>query len=79
MSSESRNELLESLLGAKYDLECCDDGEKGDAARHFESCVAEVLKSHPKISRLELIEAIGFKYREYKIARLRAQRRRETL
>lgn len=79
MSSESRNELLEKLLAAKYDLECCDDGEKGDVARHFESCIAEVLQSHPTISRSDLIEAIGFKYREYKAARLRAQRRRETL
>ena len=79
MSSESRSEALETILAAKYELECCEDGEKGDCSAHLESCIAKVLEGNPGISRSDLIDAIGFKYREYKAARLRAQRRRETL
>jgi len=79
MSSESRSEPLEALLAAKYELECCEDGEKAECSKRLENCIAEILQNHPRVSRAELIEAIGFKYREYKAARLRAQRRCETL
>lgn len=70
---------MEALLAAKYDLEFCEDGEKHEYMRRFEVCASSILNKHPHISRSQLIEAIGAKYREYKAARIRAQRRRETL
>ena len=79
MSSASRNDLLEAILAAKFDLEHCEDEDKAACSRVFESRLSEVLRLHPTISRGDLIEAIAFKYREYKAARIKAQRRRETL
>ncbi|HYR59567.1 MAG TPA: hypothetical protein VEO95_13090 [Chthoniobacteraceae bacterium] len=79
MSSGSRNEALEALLESKYELECCEEGDKNECARRFENCVGAILADHPKVSRAELIEAIGPRYREFKAARLQAQHRRETL
>jgi len=79
MSSGSRNEELESLLEAKYELEFCEDGEKEACFKAFEQRISGILEMHPGISRSELIEAIGSRYREFKSARIRAQRRRETL
>lgn len=79
MSSASRSEPLEALLAAKYELECCEEAEKPECTAQQEACIAAVLRDHPKISRGDLIEAIGPRYREYRVARLRAQRRRETL
>ena len=79
MSSGSRNDALEALLESKYEPEFCEDGEKAECAKRFNKCVIAVSKEHPLVSRNELIEAIGERHREFKMARLRAQRRRETL
>ena len=79
MPSGSRNEALECLLQAKYELECCEDGDKEHCMKAFDNCVSEILKTCPNVSRGELLEAISDRYREFKSARLRAQRRRETL
>jgi len=79
MSSESRNEQLEGILSAKFDLEHCDDEEKSECSKNLDRLISETLAIHPNVSRLDLIEAIRFKYREYKALRLKAQRRKETL
>lgn len=79
MSSASRNERLEALLAAKFELECCDDEEKAECLHQFEKLVADTLNAHPAVSKGDLIEAIAFKYHEYKAARAKAQRKKETL
>jgi hypothetical protein len=79
MPSASRNEKLEALLAAKYELEGCDEGEKAECLRRFDSLLTPILAEHPNVSRYEILEAIGAAYRSYKAARLRSQSRRETL
>jgi hypothetical protein len=79
MSSESRNETLEALLEAKYELEHCDDADKAEWAQKFDRVLADLLQKHPKLSRGDIVEAICFKYREYKASRVRFQRRRESI
>lgn len=78
MSSESRNEKLERLLAAKYELECCDEEEKALYLRNFERLLDESLKGS-NVSRFALTEAIRVAYIEYKRARAKSQRRRDTL
>ena len=79
MSSGSRNESLEALLVAKYELECCEEGEKEDRLKTFDGLLAPILPNHSDVSRSDIVEAIGVAYRTYKAARIRAQRRRETI
>lgn len=79
MCSASRNEQLERILTAKYDLECCDYEDKAECSAMFEKLISEALEAHPTVSRGDLIEAINFKYHEFKAARISAQRKRETL
>ena len=79
MSLASRNEQLEAILAAKFDLECCSDNEKAECIDYLNRLLMELLAAHPKVSRDDLIEAISFKYNEYRAARIRAQRRTETL
>jgi len=79
MSSGSRNELLESLLAAKYDLDCCEDKEKAEMMAKLERVIQQVLVEHPTISRNDLLEGISDRYREYRAARIRAQRRRDSV
>lgn len=79
MSSESRSELLEAVLAAKYELLHCDDEEKAECGKRLEAALTAILELHPKLSRWELLEAVNFKFNEYRAARLRAQRRRETI
>ncbi len=79
MSLGTRNEKLERLLAAKYELECCcDDDEKAVYLSNFELLLDETLAGK-NISRSALIEALKFAYVEYRRERSRAQRRRETL
>lgn len=79
MSSRSRNETLERILAAKYDLESCEDSKKASYAQELESLINGVLEKHPGLSRNDLLEAIALAYREYKAAQLNAQRRRMSL
>jgi hypothetical protein len=78
MSSESRNEKLEQLLAAKYELECCDEEEKALYLANFERLLDETLKGS-NVSRFGLVEAIRAAYVDYKRARARSQRRRDTI
>jgi hypothetical protein len=78
MSSGTRNEKLERVLAAKYELECCDDEEKATYLLNYERLLDEVLQGS-NVSRFGLTEAIREAYIEYKKARAKSQRRRDTL
>ena len=78
MSLESRNEQLEGLLAAKYELECCDDDEKASYLANYERLLDKALENS-NVSRFGLTEAIRTAYIDYKKARVRSQRRRDTL
>lgn len=78
MSSESRNQKLERLLAAKYELECCDDDEKAMYLANYERLLDEVLQNS-NVSRFGLTEAIRPAYIEYRRSRVKSQRRRDTI
>ena len=78
MSSPSRNEQLEKLLAAQYELESCDPQFKKECLTYFESLIDEVIAEH-NCSRTELIVALKSKMIEYRRAKLMAERRRQTL
>jgi hypothetical protein len=78
MSSGTRNEKLERVLAAKYELECCDDDEKASYLSNYERLLDEVLQGS-NVSRFGLTEAIQQAYIDYKRARAKSQRRRDTL
>jgi hypothetical protein len=78
MSSGTRNEKLERVLAAKYELECCDDEEKASYLLNYERLLDEVLQGS-NVSRFGLTEAIRQAYIDYKKARAKSQRRRDTL
>jgi hypothetical protein len=78
MSSGSRNEKLETLLAAKYELECCDDDEKAAYLANYERLLDAALEGS-NVSRFGLTEAIRAAYIDYKKARAKSQRRRDTI
>jgi len=78
MSSESRNEELEKLLAAKYELEFCDDDEKATYLANYERLLDKALENS-NVSRFGLTEAIRTAYIEYKRARAKSQRRRDSI
>lgn len=65
MSSGSRNEELEGLLAALYALRTCDESEKAACHEAWLAAVAECLKVHPTVSRMDLIEALNMHYVDY--------------
>lgn len=78
MSSATRNEKLERLLAARYELEYCDDEEKASYLANYERLLDDALRDS-NVSRFGLTEAIRTAYIDYKKARARSQRRRDTL
>jgi len=65
MSSESRNEILETLLATRYAMVNCSESEKDAHARRFHEMVDLVLEKHPEVNRYDLLEAIRDKFIEY--------------
>ena len=70
----SRNPDLEAVLQAQYDLEGANPSEKATRLNVYNKLIAHCLekynsrqrKTEPKLTRLELVEALDERYREFR-------------
>ncbi len=75
MSSVS-HKTLESILQARYDFETCDEPLKSEAKKRYEELLDAVI-GKKSYSRMQLVEALAPRYREYCRAQKLQERRRQ--
>jgi hypothetical protein len=79
MSSELPNELLSRVLAAYDATKCPEPEERAEAMAHFNRVVEALLEEHPTVSRSSLLQALRFRYPQYRAAQLISQSRRRTV